>query len=117
MKKYKSISINQIERTYYESAGALAKHLAGIVGKTGKAISLFTDYRWHTEGCVMSPYAGYVTTLSLGYDGPFSEKELMEALRKEGIYANPVKGQSSVYVLYTENVGSVWPQNIGCAPE
>ena len=115
-KKYHSIPETQLVRTHYESADALAEHLANIIRHTGKAISLFTDYRWHTEGCVISPFAGYVTNFSIGYEGNFTEKELLEALRREGIYPNPVTGQSYVYVLHTEDMGKVRPMSLGCEP-
>ena len=116
MKKYHSIPEKHLVRTHYESADALAEHLAEIVLSTGKAISLFTDYRWHTEECIISPFAGYVTNLSIGYDGPFSEKELLEALRQKGIYPNQVIGQSRVFVLHTKDIGQVRPMNLGCEP-
>ena len=116
MKKYHSIPVSKLARTHYESADALAEHLANIIRSTGKACSLYTDYRWHTEGCVISPFAGYVTNLSLGYEGPFSERELLDALLRKGIYPNPVTGQSYVYVLHTKDIGQVRPMNLGCEP-
>ena len=116
MKKYYSIPETQLVRTHYESADALAEHLANIIWSTGKAISLFTDYRWHTEGCVISPFAGYVTNLSIGYDGEFTEEELLQALRQKGIYANPVTGQSRVFVLHSKDMGRLKPTSLGCEP-
>ena len=117
MKKYRAIKIQDIKRTYYKTAEDLASHLAGIIHKNNAAISLFTDYKWHTDGCVISPYAGYATTLSIGYEGPFTEEELMKALKQEGITPNRVSGQSAVYVLHTKDVGEVPTFNMGCEHE
>ena len=108
-RKIWTIAPKTLKRRYFDTAEQFAAELAASIRESGEECSLFTDYRWVTEpGTVISPYFGYVTNLSIGYDGPFTEKELLKALLREGIYPNRLVGQSSAYILSTKNLGEVW---------
>lgn len=107
-RKIWAIQPNKLKRRYFETADQLAAELAASVRESGPC-SLFTDCRWFTDGgIVVSPFS-YVLNIARGYDGPFTERELLQALLDEGIFPNPVLGQSWVYVLSTENIGRVPP--------
>lgn len=108
-KKIWAIAPKTLKRRYFDTAEELATKLAASIRESGEECSLFTDHRWLTEaGVVISPYFAYVTNLSVGYEGPFTEKELLQALLRVGIYPNPLVGQSSCYILSTEKLGEVW---------
>ncbi len=109
-----AIAPKALKRRYFETAEQLAAEIATSIRESGEECSLFTDYRWFTQpGVIISPYFAYVTNLSIGYDGPFEKEELLQALRREGIYANPLVAQSQAYLLSTEDKGEVWAFNKG----
>ena len=107
-RKIWAIAPKALKRRYFNTAEELATELAASIRQNGPC-SLFTDYKWFTDGgIVVSPFS-YVLNISKGYEGPFTERELLKALINEGIFPNPVLGQSWVYVLDVKDRGRVSP--------
>lgn len=86
MKIYQ-INPNDLVRKKYDSADELAQEMASSLSRI-KVLTLCIKYGWWAEW-IVTPEVGPVANCSIGYDGDFTQEDIINSLKKLDLSVTP----------------------------